>query len=60
MIDFGRGPVIATRVSWGDVFLAYYSTGIPNMMVACCGRTLSDAKRGLEEVHTTARSRAFL
>jgi short subunit dehydrogenase-like uncharacterized protein len=30
-IDFGLGPVIATRVSWGDVFLAYYSTGIPNI-----------------------------
>ena len=31
MIDFGHGPLIATRVSWGDVFLAYYSTGIPNI-----------------------------
>jgi len=31
MIDFGQGPEIATRVTWGDVFVAYYSTGIPNI-----------------------------
>lgn len=30
-IDFGNGPVIATRITWGDVFTAYYSTGIPNI-----------------------------
>ena len=31
MIDFGQGPVLATRLTWGDVFTAYYSTGIPNI-----------------------------
>ena len=31
LIDFGRGPVPAVRVTWGDVFTAYYSTGIPNI-----------------------------
>jgi short subunit dehydrogenase-like uncharacterized protein len=31
MIDFGEGPVQATRFTWGDVFTAYYSTGIPNI-----------------------------
>lgn len=31
MIDFGEGPVMATRLTWGDVFMAYYSTGIPNI-----------------------------
>jgi short subunit dehydrogenase-like uncharacterized protein len=31
LIDFGRGPVEATRLTWGDVFTAYYSTGIPNI-----------------------------
>ncbi len=31
MIDFGRGPVEARRLPWGDVFTAYYSTGIPNI-----------------------------
>ncbi len=31
MIDFGRGPVKATRLTWGDIFMAYHSTGIPNV-----------------------------
>lgn len=31
LIDFGRGPVQAARLTWGDVFTAYYSTGIPNI-----------------------------
>jgi len=31
MIDFGRGPVQATMLTWGDIFMAYYSTGIPNV-----------------------------
>ena len=31
MIDFGAGPVKAIRWTWGDVFMAYYSTGIPNI-----------------------------
>jgi short subunit dehydrogenase-like uncharacterized protein len=30
-IDFGDGPVEAARLSWGDVFTAFYSTGIPNI-----------------------------
>lgn len=30
-VDFGRGPVQAFRLTWGDVFTAYYSTGIPNI-----------------------------
>lgn len=33
MVDFGRGPVEATRLPWGDVFMAYHSTGIPNIEV---------------------------
>ena len=33
MIDFGEGLVEAIRVTWGDVFTAYYSTGIPNIEV---------------------------
>lgn len=32
-IDFGNGPVEATTLAWGDVFTAYYSTGIPNIEV---------------------------
>ena len=31
MVDFGHGPVTATRWTWGDVFTAYYSTAIPNI-----------------------------
>ena len=31
LVDFGRGPVLVTRLTWGDVFTAYYSTGIPNI-----------------------------
>ncbi len=31
MVDFGKGPVLAARLTWGDVFTAYYSTGIPNI-----------------------------
>jgi short subunit dehydrogenase-like uncharacterized protein len=30
-IDFGQGPVQVTRLTWGDIFTAYYSTGIPNI-----------------------------
>ncbi len=31
MIDFGSGPAQAVRWTWGDIFTAYYSTGIPNI-----------------------------
>ena len=30
-VDFGAGPVLVTQLTWGDVFTAYYSTGIPNI-----------------------------
>jgi len=33
LIDFGRGPVSATTIPWGDVSTAYHSTGIPNIEV---------------------------
>jgi short subunit dehydrogenase-like uncharacterized protein len=29
--DFGQGPRNARRLSWGDVFTAYHTTGIPNI-----------------------------
>jgi short subunit dehydrogenase-like uncharacterized protein len=32
-IDLGTGPVKVHLFSWGDVFTAYYSTGIPNIEV---------------------------
>jgi short subunit dehydrogenase-like uncharacterized protein len=31
MIDFGKGPRKATLLTWGDIFCAYWSTGIPNI-----------------------------
>lgn len=31
MVDFGGGPRETVRLSWGDVFMAYYSTGIVNI-----------------------------
>ncbi len=30
-IDFGQGAVLATQLTWGDVFTAFHSTGIPNI-----------------------------
>ncbi|HEY1381652.1 MAG TPA: saccharopine dehydrogenase NADP-binding domain-containing protein [Gemmataceae bacterium] len=32
-VDFGRGPVTAMTIPWGDVATAWYSTGIPNVEV---------------------------
>jgi short subunit dehydrogenase-like uncharacterized protein len=32
-IDFGRGPVRAMTIPWGDVSTAYHSTGIPDIEV---------------------------
>jgi short subunit dehydrogenase-like uncharacterized protein len=32
-IDFGRGPVEAMSIPWGDVSTAFYSTGIPDIEV---------------------------
>jgi short subunit dehydrogenase-like uncharacterized protein len=32
-VDFGKGPVPAISIPWGDVSTAYYSTGIPNIEV---------------------------
>ncbi len=33
VIDFGRGPVPAMTIPWGDVSTAWHSTGIPNIEV---------------------------
>jgi short subunit dehydrogenase-like uncharacterized protein len=32
-IDYGKGPRISMSIPWGDVSTAYYSTGIPNIIV---------------------------
>jgi short subunit dehydrogenase-like uncharacterized protein len=31
-IDFGEGPREAVTIPWGDVFTAYHTTGIPNIV----------------------------
>jgi short subunit dehydrogenase-like uncharacterized protein len=31
MIDFGHGPIEATSLTWGDIAMAHYSTGVPNI-----------------------------
>ena len=31
--DFGNGPIETTRLTWGDLFTAYYNTAIPNIEV---------------------------
>lgn len=32
-VDFGRGPLTAVTIPWGDVSTAYHSTGIPDVEV---------------------------
>lgn len=42
-VDMGQGRVAVTRLTWGDVFTAYYSTGIPNIEVyAALSRRLTE------------------
>ena len=33
LLDFGQGPVEGMRFTWGDVFTAYHTTGIPDIEV---------------------------
>ena len=44
MIDFGRGPIQTTAVTWGDISTAFYSTNIPNIEVY---RPVPSTVRGL-------------
>lgn len=30
-VDFGQGERLVTQLPWGDTFMAYFSTGIPNI-----------------------------
>lgn len=32
-IDFGRGPKLSSVIPWGDLYTAYWQTGIPNISV---------------------------
>lgn len=51
-VDFGSGPVSVSRITWGDVFTAYHSTGIPDVedyvalpRLAAAGLSLLDRAR---------------
>lgn len=40
-VDFGDGPIEVIRFTWGDVFTAYHTTGIPNVETyIAAGRSL--------------------
>lgn len=48
MIDFGRGPRRAMMLSWGDIFMAYHSTGIPNITnYAALGKALEGPMKAI-------------
>ena len=49
-IDFGRGERLAMPVPWGDVFTAYYTTGIPSITVYAPVSQLSAAFARLNSV----------
>lgn len=62
--DFGRGPVPLTTVTWGDVFTAHHSTGIPDIRTYIAlppgvGRVFSIAER-LRPILATGVVRAVL
>ena len=55
MIDYGAGPVQSVRWTWGDVFMAYYSTGIPNIE-----EYTVLPKRMISQLNTLTRFRSLL
>jgi short subunit dehydrogenase-like uncharacterized protein len=63
-VDFGRGPVKATTIPWGDISTAFYSTGIPNIevyaAVPAAARRMMKASRGLGPLLATAPVQRFL
>ncbi|MBK9467841.1 MAG: hypothetical protein IPO20_07745 [Gammaproteobacteria bacterium] len=63
-IDFGRGPVPAMCIAWGDVATAYHSTGIPDIAVYMAAplplRWISQAASALPGVTGSAMVRKVL
>lgn len=63
-IDFGRGPVKATTIPWGDVSTAFHSTGIPNVEVYAAlptpARLMMKASRPLRGLLASPKVKAFL
>lgn len=63
-VDFGRGPVTATTIPWGDIATAFYSTGIPNIevyaVIPASARRMMKASRHLGSLLATAPVQSFL
>jgi short subunit dehydrogenase-like uncharacterized protein len=63
-VDFGRGPIKAVTIPWGDIATAFYSTGIPNIEVYAAipsaARVMMKASRILGPLLATAPVQRFL
>lgn len=63
-VDFGRGPVKATTIPWGDVSTAFHSTGIPDVEVyaaaPAAARIFMKASRPFKGLLASATVQAFL
>jgi short subunit dehydrogenase-like uncharacterized protein len=64
VFDFGRGPVKATTIPWGDVSTAFHSTGIPDVevyaAVPAAARFLMKASRPFKGLLATPTVQAIL
>jgi short subunit dehydrogenase-like uncharacterized protein len=59
-IDFGAGKTTAMAIPWGDVATAFYTTGIPNVIVyARASRSVAFALRMLSVLRFAFRSKAL-
>lgn len=66
-IDFGRGERLAVAVPWGDVSMAFHTTGIPNITVyvpatrlSVMGMKLGNVLRPFMKMHLVQRGLAAL
>lgn len=63
-VDFGRGPVTATTIPWGDVSTAFHSTGIPDVEVyaatPAAARVLLKVSRPFKGLLASATAQTFL
>jgi short subunit dehydrogenase-like uncharacterized protein len=62
--DFGRGPVKATTIPWGDISTAFHSTAIPDIEVYAAipapARLMMKASRPFKGLLATPTVQAFL
>jgi short subunit dehydrogenase-like uncharacterized protein len=63
-VDFGRGPVTATTIPWGDISTAFHSTGIPNIetyaALPSSARLMMKASRPFRRLLATPRVKAYM